>query len=204
MTDLLADGLQGIEAGGHGGAEAPPLAQLVTAVLAAIPDGPPVLAAGGVATGAQVASLLTLGASGVVAGTRFLYTHECQYSAAMKEVLIEAGLNATARGMAFDEVTGLMGWPENVDGRAIANSILDDEVKGLGLEERVKRYDEGKAKGEKDRLVVWAGVGVGLTSEKGTAAVCRSIFLWGKTNRANEIIHIRMFFGNFMRVRWLL
>ena len=55
----------GIEAGGHSHADAAPLAILLTAVRAALPHGPPVVAAGGVATGAQVAALLALGAAGV-------------------------------------------------------------------------------------------------------------------------------------------
>lgn len=147
----------------------------MTAVLAEISDCPPVIAAGGVATGAQVASLLTLGASGVVAGTRFLYTHECQYSPAMKDVLLKADLNATERSMAFDEVNRTMGWPDNINGRAIANAIMDDLNEGLGLEERMKRFDKSKAKGEKTRLVIWAGMGVGLTSKIQTAEVSNSL-----------------------------
>lgn len=40
----------------------------------------------------------------------------------------------------------------------------------------MRRHDEGKTKGEKDRVVVWAGQGVGLTKEiKGTEEVVRTI-----------------------------
>ncbi|KAK0200503.1 2-nitropropane dioxygenase [Desarmillaria ectypa] len=160
-------------AGGHGGAKAPPLFQLLPAVLAAVPeDGPLVLAAGGVATGAQIASLLTLGASGVVLGTRFLFTHESAYSSARKDVLIKAGLNATARGLMFDEVGRTMGWPDGIDGRAIANGIWRDHDERLDLDERLRRFDESSARGESERLVIWTGVGVGLTDKIQSAEVC--------------------------------
>jgi len=162
-VDVLV--VQGIEAGGHGGAKAPPLSSLLQAVLADIPDGPVVIAAGGVSTGAQIAALLTQGAAGVVLGTRFLFTHECQYSPAMKEVIISAGLNATERSLVFDEVNRTNFWPDGIDGRAIANDIFKDHLEGAVLEERLAKYDESKAKGEKSRLVIWAGVGVGITNE---------------------------------------
>ncbi|KAJ3490688.1 hypothetical protein NLI96_g1250 [Meripilus lineatus] len=162
--------VQGIESGGHGGSEAPPLIDLLQAVLTAIPNGPLIVAAGGIATGAQIASLLTMGADGVVLGTRFLFTHECGWSPAKKGVIVSADLSATTRNMAFDEVNKSMGWPEGCDGRAVANKIIDDQKEGLSLEERLKRFDESAAKGETDRLVVWAGIGVGLTKEIKNAA----------------------------------
>jgi nitronate monooxygenase len=167
---------QGIEAGGHGGSESPPMFTLVQAMVAAIPYGPPILAAGSVATGAQVASLLTLGASGVVLGTRFLYTSECQYTPAMKNALIKANFNSTTRTLAFDEVGRTNGWPAKHNGRAIANAIMDDVAQGLDLEQRMQKFDESKAQGDDQRLVIWAGVGVGHTNTiKGAADVLREL-----------------------------
>jgi len=143
-----------------------------------------------VSTGAQIASLLTLGAAGVALGTRFLYTPECVYTPAMKDVLIKADHNATARGLAFDEVNRTMGWPPKHDGRAIANGIWLDKLQGVELEERMRRHDEGKANGKSDRLVIWAGVGVGLTNEIKPTSVC-SLFNKFKLT-ANLIDPIRM------------
>jgi nitronate monooxygenase len=175
----------GIESGGHGSANAPPLSSFLQAVLTAIPDGPVVIAAGGVSTGAQIAALLTQGAAGVVLGTRFLFTHECEYSPAMKEVLVSSDLNATERSMAFDEVFRTMGWPEGINGRAIANDVYRDYLAGIVLEERIKRYDEGKAEGDNKRLIIWAGVGVGLTDEIKSASVC--LLLYRSVLRPNDI-----------------
>ncbi|KAF8904315.1 2-nitropropane dioxygenase [Mucidula mucida] len=161
-VDVLV--LQGIEAGGHGGATAPPLSILLCAVLPVIPkDGPLVVAAGGISNGAHIAALLTMGASGVVCGTRFLYTEECAYSPEKKDVLLRSDLGSTKRGMMFDEMGKTMGWPAGIDGRAIANGIWKDAVDGLAMEERFRRLEE--AKGQQSHLIIWAGEGVGLTKK---------------------------------------
>ncbi len=71
-----ADGLiaQGAEAGGHLAGTTPALEFLPRAT--AIADDRPVLLAGGIATAADTAAALAVGAAGVVAGTRFLLTDE--------------------------------------------------------------------------------------------------------------------------------
>lgn len=71
-----ADGLiaQGREAGGHLVGTMPALRFLPQALAAA--GRRPVLLAGGIATRADTAAALAAGAAGVVAGTRFLMTHE--------------------------------------------------------------------------------------------------------------------------------
>lgn len=164
----------GCEAGGHGSSTSPPLFTLLQAVLNVIPDGPPVIAAGGITTGAQVAALLTMGAAGVALGTRFLYTTECAYSDEMKSVLLDANLGATVRSLVFDEMLGLLPritWPEGIDGRAIANDLVVDYTKGMSMDERKRKFEDGKGKGEKERMLVWAGAGVGLVSEIKSASV---------------------------------
>ncbi|KAJ7460859.1 2-nitropropane dioxygenase [Mycena galericulata] len=168
--------VQGNEAGGHGGSESPPLLTLLQAVISAAPSGTLIVAAGGVSTGPQIASLLTLGAHGVVLGTRFLFTPECCYSPAMKEVILKAGHNSTVRTLAYDDVGRTNGWPAKHDGRAISNKVMEDLAAGLTLEERLAKFDESAAKGESDRLVIWAGVGVAMTSEiKGASDVIREL-----------------------------
>ncbi|KAJ6587918.1 2-nitropropane dioxygenase [Mycena capillaripes] len=170
--------VQGIEAGGHGSATAPPLFVLLQAVLNEFRSGggPLVLAAGAISTGAQIASLLTMGADGVVLGTRFLFTPECQYIPAKKEALIKADLGATFRGRAFDQVNRLNSWPSHCDGRALSNHIVEDYRAGLSLDERIEKFEQSAQNGEDSRLTIWAGVGVGLTNEiKGAADVLREL-----------------------------
>ncbi|KAJ7220686.1 2-nitropropane dioxygenase [Mycena pura] len=168
--------VQGNEAGGHGNSDAPPMFTLLQAVLRAVPSGPMIVAAGGISTGPQIAALLTMGAAGVVVGTRFLFTPECEYAQEKKAVLLKADLNATVRTLAYDDVGRTNGWPPNHNGRAIRNQIMDDLNQGLSLEERITKFDESMAKGEDSRLIIWAGVGVGLTSElKATADVLHEL-----------------------------
>ncbi|KAF7288342.1 2-nitropropane dioxygenase [Mycena chlorophos] len=138
---------------------------------------PPLLvAAGGITTGAQIAGLLTMGASGVVLGTRFLFTPECEYGPAAKEALLAAGLQGTVRTLAYDDVGRTNGWPPNYNGRALRNAVMDDVEAGLSLDERLAKFDASKAAGDVSRIVVWAGVGVGLVNDiRPTADVLKEL-----------------------------
>ncbi|KAF8982011.1 2-nitropropane dioxygenase [Cyathus striatus] len=162
---------QGIEAGGHGGDDSPPLLTLLQAILDAMPgERPLVIATGGISTGKQIAALLAMGADGVALGTRFLFTNECIYSDAQKEAILKAGHDATIRTLAYDDVGRTNYWPPKHNGRALINKVMDDLNDGLDLEQRLKKFDESAASGDNSRLVVWAGVGVGLTDKITTAA----------------------------------
>lgn len=132
-------------------------------MVRAFPDGPPIVAAGGISTGSQVAALLTLGASGVVVGTRFLATPESRYSQAQKDALLTARSTSTVRTMAFDRIRGTLGWPAGVDGRGLTNKVVDNLNSGMPLDEAKREFE--KAKGTKDGLIVWSGTGVGLVNE---------------------------------------
>jgi len=173
LWTLLMEIIPGGEAGGHGKAVSPPVLTLVQAVLVAIPkeSRPIVVAAGGVSSGAQIAALLTLGADGVVVGSRFLVSPESKYTATQKQVILDADFNSTVRHRAYDEVARIDYWPSGMDGRAVTNHILTDAQAGEDLETRLKKHDEGLEKGEKDRLVIWAGVGIGHLKEIKTTAV---------------------------------
>ncbi|GJE86732.1 nitronate monooxygenase [Phanerochaete sordida] len=162
---------QGVEAGGHGSSHSPPLLNFIPAVKAALPHGPPIVAAGGIATGAQVAGLLTMGADAVVLGTRFLFTPECQYTEQMKNVLVASTWESTERSGAYDQAFQTDFWPAHVDGRAIStNDVMKDFKAGLPLEERINRYKEANAAGSDSHLIMWAGVGVAQTNDIRPAA----------------------------------
>lgn len=74
----------------------------------------PVIAAGGIYTGADIAKYLELGASGVQMGTRFVATHECDANIAFKEAFIAARK---------EDVTVIKS-PVGMPGRAILNDFL--------------------------------------------------------------------------------
>ena len=80
---------EGFEAGGHNGREELTTMVLVPQCVAAVSI--PVIAAGGIATGAQIAAALALGAAGVQIGSRFAITQESSGHPAWKQAVVEAG-----------------------------------------------------------------------------------------------------------------
>jgi nitronate monooxygenase len=115
-----------------------------------------------VANGTQIASLLTLGASGVALGTRFLLSPESLYSDAQRQALISADSFSSVRTLAFDHVRDTLDWPKGIDGRALRNATVDDYEKGEDLDFLKQKYAEGAKRADTDRILVWAGSGVGL------------------------------------------
>ncbi|HCU93428.1 MAG TPA: nitronate monooxygenase [Actinobacteria bacterium] len=94
---------QGTEAGGHTGRVA--TLALVPAVIDAVGDIVPVVAAGGIVDGRGLAAALCLGADGVWVGTRFVATPEAQTVRGYKEALIHAAEDATTVTRAYSGKT---------------------------------------------------------------------------------------------------
>ncbi|WP_019030400.1 NAD(P)H-dependent flavin oxidoreductase [Salinispora arenicola] len=90
---------QGYEAGGHTGEIASMV--LVPEVVDAVGAQVPVLAAGGIGSGRQIAAALALGACGVWMGSVWLGTAEYQSSAALREALLRAGSADTVRSRVY-------------------------------------------------------------------------------------------------------
>ena len=80
----------------------------------------PVLAAGGIYTGADIYRMIELGASGVQMATRFVATDECDAALAFKEAFVECGES---------ELT-IIDSPVGLPGRAIRNRFLADVTAG--------------------------------------------------------------------------
>ncbi|WFS64042.1 nitronate monooxygenase family protein [Pseudodesulfovibrio thermohalotolerans] len=135
--NYLPDGfvVEGPKAGGHLGFKAEQindpeyqlekiLAQVVEAVAPYREKHQkpiPVIAAGGVYTGEDIARFLEMGASGVQMGTRFVATKECDADEAFKQAYV----NAKA-----EDVT-IIKSPVGMPGRAIRNGFLDAVSAGL-------------------------------------------------------------------------
>lgn len=80
-----------------------------------------VIVAGGVYNGKDIAKMLSLGASGVQMGTRFVVTEECDVSQEFKQAFLEAN----------QEDIVIIKSPVGMPGRAINNRFLKDlEIKG--------------------------------------------------------------------------
>jgi NAD(P)H-dependent flavin oxidoreductase YrpB (nitropropane dioxygenase family) len=80
---------QGVEAGGHVRGTVPAM-QLLAEARAALPDGYPILSAGGVVDNSDVRARLEGGAGAVVAGTRFLMSEESGAHPSYKARLLDA------------------------------------------------------------------------------------------------------------------
>lgn len=89
---------QGTEAGGHTG-DVSTLVLVPQVVDAVAPI--PVLAAGGIANGRQMAASLALGAAGVWCGSVWLTTQEAETSAAVRERMLGADSEDTTRTRSF-------------------------------------------------------------------------------------------------------
>ena len=119
---------EGTESGGHVG-EMTTMAlvpQVVDAVKA------PVIAAGGIADGRQMAAAFALGACGVQVGTCLLVSEECPIHENYKKALLKAGANDTV-------VTGrTTGAPVRVLKNKMARQYLEMEKENMPLAEREK------------------------------------------------------------------
>lgn len=151
---------------------------LVPSIAKALPSFTPLnpttkpllLGAGGLSSGHHLAALLALGAHGAVYGTRFLLTPECTYSETRKALLISANPGSTKRSMAFDEARNTLDWPAGVDGRGIINQTVVEYERGdLNLSQRQERYARADREDDVERLIVWAGTGVGDVAEIASA-----------------------------------
>jgi NAD(P)H-dependent flavin oxidoreductase YrpB (nitropropane dioxygenase family) len=96
---------QGFEAGGHVRGTTSLSALLPALVRAVAPV--PVIAAGGIATGAGVAAALAAGAEGVLLGTRFLASSEAAVTDEYKRRVVAARAEDTVHTRLFD-----LGWPD--------------------------------------------------------------------------------------------
>lgn len=81
----------------------------------------PLIAAGGIYTGQDIANILKLGASGVQMGTRFVTTTECDASEKFKQSYLSAN----------EKDIVLINSPVGMPGRAISSHFIDKVAAGL-------------------------------------------------------------------------
>ncbi|MBV8341596.1 MAG: nitronate monooxygenase [Gammaproteobacteria bacterium] len=165
---------QGVEAGGHVQSSLP-LALLLQEVIAAAGDTP-VVAAGGLADGADIAATIAAGASGVMLGTRFVASAESAAHSSYKAALLSAASGDTVLTGCFDG-----GWPYALH-RVLRNTTLTewesagcppvgrrpgegDTVARLESGQPVRRYEDAPPsaamQGDVLACCLYAGTGVG-------------------------------------------
>jgi len=130
--------VEGPDAGGHLGYSLqqleqgqPALDEILAEVVTFAQQQPipfPVIAAGGVFSGQDMARCLRAGASGVQMATRFVCTHECDADIRFKQAYLEAG----------PEDLTLIKSPVGLPGRVIRNDFVDKVNSGLRVPFRCK------------------------------------------------------------------
>ncbi len=128
---------EGFEAGGHNGREETTTICLIPDVIRSVDL--PVIAAGGVATGASMLAAMTLGADGVQMGSRFVASEEGSGHPAFKKYVVEAKESATK--LALKKVV-----PVRLMKNEFFQKIKEAEDNGASEQELKEMLGRGRAK----------------------------------------------------------
>lgn len=164
-VDILV--VSGTEAGGHCGSVSTMV--LIPEVYEAIqPHGDvPILAAGGIVTGKQMAAAMTMGASGAWCGSVWLTTVESEVPSIIKEKMVAANSSQTVRSRSR---TGkhsrqlISPWTDAWESDKAPDPLpmpLQPMVAEPALQ-KVNKLAEGGHDGARDLSTYWVGQGVGL------------------------------------------
>ncbi len=164
-VDILV--VAGSEAGGHCGAVSTMV--LVPEIFEAIQNQceTPILAAGGIVTGRQMAACMAMGASGVWTGSVWLTTMEAETAPVVKEKMLAASSSDTVRARSRTGKHSRQlrspwtdAWEQEDAPDPLAmplQSLISEPALG-----KVERLSEGGHKGAQDLATYWVGQGVGL------------------------------------------
>ncbi len=172
-VDILV--VSGTEAGGHCGSVSTMV--LIPEVYEAIqPYGDvPILAAGGIVTGKQMAAAMTMGASGAWCGSVWLTTVESEVPPVIKEKMVAANSSQTVRSRSR---TGkhsrqlVSPWTEAWEAESAPDPLpmpLQPMVAEPALQ-KVAKLAEGGHDGARDLATYWVGQGVGLMNQSISAS----------------------------------
>ncbi|WP_243137500.1 enoyl-[acyl-carrier-protein] reductase FabK [Heliorestis convoluta] len=171
---------EGMESGGHVG-EMTTMA-LVPQIVDAV--NIPVIAAGGIADGRQMAAAIALGAVGVQIGTRFMCAQECAIHNNVKETILKAK----------DRDTVVTGRPTGHPVRVIKNKLtrqFDELERQAAPAEQFEALGVGKLRlamvdGEVDHGSVMAGQVAGMIcKEQSSSEIIQEIMQEAKTVMSN-------------------
>ncbi|MGQ2930161.1 nitronate monooxygenase [Sphingopyxis sp. OPL5] len=168
-VDILV--VAGGEAGGHCGEVATMvLVPEVAAAVEAVGANTPILAAGGIVTGRQMAAAMAMGAHGAWTGSVWLTTAEAETNPVVKEKMLAASSRDTVRSKSR---TGKPSrqlrspWTDAWEAEG-APKPLPMPLQSLVSEPALRKVDklsEGGHEGAKHLATYWVGQGVGLMNE---------------------------------------
>ncbi|QIS24325.1 nitronate monooxygenase [Nocardia terpenica] len=167
---------RGSEGGGHGDPRLP-MRTVLEQVLAAV--SVPVLAAGGIASPADVAAALAAGASGVWLGTRLAVCPESLLPPPDRAALLAADAGDTIVTRAFDVALGLP-WPARFPARVLRNDLTarwDGHEDTLATDPATRATAAAAiATGDPRSAPIDAGTGIGaITTAAPAAAVLHDL-----------------------------
>src|SRR5216684_9273245 len=161
-VDLIV--AQGTEAGGHTGEIATMV--LVPEVVDAVAPTP-VLAAGGIATGRQIAAAMALGAQGVWCGSVWLTTQEAETHPSVQQKMLAATSSDTVRSRSLTGKPARMlrsAWTDEWDGDQ-APAPLQMPLQTMltaAAQQRINRHASAEGSGAHQLATYFVGQGVGL------------------------------------------
>jgi NAD(P)H-dependent flavin oxidoreductase YrpB (nitropropane dioxygenase family) len=161
-VDLIV--AQGTEAGGHTGTISTMV--LVPEVVRAV-SPTPVLAAGGIVTGAQVAAAMALGAQGVWCGSVWLTTEEAETDPTVQRKMLAASSSDTVRSRSLTGKPARMlrsAWTDEWDSAA-APAPLPMPLQTMltaPAQQRINRHAGAEGSGAYELATYYVGQGVGL------------------------------------------
>jgi enoyl-[acyl-carrier protein] reductase II len=152
----------GYEGGGHLGRSDETTFVMVPRVVRAVSI--PVLASGGIATGAGLLAALSLGAEGVEMGTRFVATVEAQTHANYKQAIVAAEPSGTMiikRSLGMPGRALVSAYAQQVAAREAAGAPAEEIVPMIAGSVNAIATDEGRM----EEGFAWAGQCAGLIHE---------------------------------------
>lgn len=164
---------EGFEAGGHNGREETTTLVLIPQVKKAVTI--PVIAAGGIALGAQMAAAFALGAEAVQVGSRFVATPESSGHQNFKNAILQAKEGDTA--LMFKQLT-----PVRLIKNKFCNAVDEAQSRGASAEELTTLLGRARAKkgmfeGDLEEGELEIGqVSGGITEIKPAAEVLEEIY----------------------------
>src|SRR5215472_12422599 len=161
-VDLIV--AQGTEAGGHTGTVATMV--LVPEVVRAVAPTP-VLAAGGIVTGAQMAAAIALGAQGVWCGSVWLTTQEAETDPAVQQKMLAASSSDTVRSRSLTGKPARMlrsAWTDEWENPEAPEALQMplQTILTAGAQQRITRSSGRDGSGAQQLATYFVGQGVGL------------------------------------------